>query len=432
MKQVLITALLLFCISFAHGQDATTTTALNYGGLEKKLKKNDEAIVDEKDMVKPNTWFARGELMQDIHDVNIEFLRMGMMDSEVKLYLKDPKEIKSIEEDGLSKEIYVYERISITFQNNALTGWEETSVIHQDPLPEALKAYSKALELDEKGKLDKKAKENLDRLKIQAEADAVLAFTRNDYNEALAKFELIMEISKVSIYEGYIDSVIVYNASLAARNAGNHEKSAYYFERSAEISYGGSDTYYLLKNEYISLKDSTKALDALERGYAIYPDSTLIIFELVNYHLVSGNSEEGMRYLEAAEKLAQDNPSIFFAKGTLFEKLGEPEQALAAYQQALDADPEFFNAWFNIGALHFNNAVQMYDEANKLEDLTEYNKAKDLADAELHKAIPALLKAHEISPDDSSCLETLSTIYYRLQMTEERDAVKAKLDALEE
>jgi len=196
------------------------------------------------------------------------------------------------------------------------------------------------------------------------------------------------------------------------------------------MTYGGSDTYYLLKNEFISLKDSAKALDALERGYALYPDSTLIIFELVNYHLTSGNSEEGMKYLQRAEELASDNPSIYFAKGTLFEKLGDKEKAMDAYHQALAVDPEFFNAWLNIGALHFNNAVEMYEEANSLEDLQEYTKAKEAADAELKKTLDPLNKAHSIKPTDRDCLETLSTIYYRLQMTEEREEVQKKIDEL--
>jgi len=368
MRHVIITAILLFGVSFAYAQDSSTpVSGLNYSSLEKKLKKSNEAIVDEKGKLKPNTWFNRGEIFQDIHDVNIEFMRLGMTETEAQLYLMQPNEILSKEEDGVTTEEHVYDRITLTFQNDVLIDWKETKVIHPDPLPEALKSYKETLRLDEKGKFDDKVKENLDKLKIQTEADAVRHFTRKEYNEALTKFQLIQEISNLDIYEGFIDSIIVYNSALAARNAGNHELAVQYFEQSAEMTYGGSDTYYLLKNEFIALKDSAKALDALERGYALYPDSTLIIFELVNYHLTSGNSEEGMKYLQKAEELASDNPSIYFAKGTLFEKLGDKEKAMEAYHQSLAVDPEFFNAWFNIGALHFNNAVEMYEAANALE-----------------------------------------------------------------
>jgi len=429
MKRAIIAAFLMIGVSFAYAQDVASP-AMNYNALEKKLKKSDEAIVDEKDKLKASTWFSRGELFQDIHDVNIEFIRLGMPETEAKLLMKEPTEIRTKQEDGVETQEHVYERIILIYQNGVLTDWKETQIIHANPLPEALNAYTEALKLDEKGKLEEKIKENLDLLKMQAENDAIRHFTKREYDKALTKFEFVQEISRVDIYKGYLDTVIIYNSALAARNAGLHEKSAYYFEKSAEIKYGGSDTYYLLKNEYIEIKDSTKALDALERGYALYPDSTLIIFELVNYHLTSGNNEAGMKYLEVAENLAGDNPSIFFAKGTLFEKLGDKENAMIAYQQALEVDPEFFNAWFNMGALHFNNAVEMYEQANALEDLDEYNKAKAAADVELKKSLQPLEKAHQINPTDKSCLETLSTIYYRLQMTEERDAVKAKLDNL--
>ncbi len=429
MKRLLIAAFLLIGISAAHAQEMATP-AMNYNTIEKKLMKSNEAIVDEKDKVKSGTWFSRGEIFQDIHDVNIEFLRLGMTDTEAKLYMKEPTEIKTLEEDGVAIEQHVYERVTLIYQNGMLTDWNETKVIHPDPLPEALNAYREALKLDDKAKLDKKVKENLDRLKIQAETDAIRYFRRQEYEKALAKFELIQEISKTDVFEGFIDSVIIYNSALAAKNAGNHEMAAHYFEKAAEINYGGSDTYYLLKSEYIALKDSSKALDALERGYALYPDSTLIIFELVNYHLMSDNAEEGMRYLEIAENLASDNPSIYFAKGTLFEKLGDQDRALEAYQQALSVDPEFFNAWFNIGAMYFNNAVEMYEAANAIEDLKEYNIAKAAADEELKKSVQPLEKAYQINPTDKSCLETLSTIYYRLQMLDKREEIQEQLKNL--
>ncbi len=431
MKRIIIAAFLLIGISTAYAQEMATQ-ALNYNILEKKLTKSDEAIVNEKAKLKANTWFNRGELLQDCHDVNIEFLRLGMSQTEVKLLLKEPNEIKTIEEDGKMTEQHVYDRIILIYENDVLGDWKETKVIHPDPLSEALKAYREALKLDEKDKLGEKIKENLDLLKGQAESDAVRYFTQKDYERAVAKFELIMEISRTDIYDGFLDTVIIYNSAIAAKNAGDHEAAAAFFETSTEIGYGGSDTYYLLKNEYMTLKDSVRALDALERGYAKYPDSTLVIFELVNYHLTSGNSDEGLKYLKIAEELAADNPSIFFAKGTLFEKMGDKDNALAAYKQALEVDPEFFNAWFNIGALYFNNAVEMYELANQIEDLDEYNTAKAAADEELKLSVEPLETAHNLLSTDKSCMETLSTIYYRLQMTEKRDEVQAKLEKLKE
>lgn len=429
MKRLIIASILLAGICSAYAQDLTTPT-LNYSSLEKKLRKNDEAINDEKDKLKASTWFDRGELFLDIHEVNIEFVRLGMPSSEAKLYLKEPNETKTIEEGGRTFEHHVYDRITLIYENDFLHDYLETQVIHPDPLPAALDAFKEALNVDEKGKLTDKVREQLDNMKRMAEADAIHNFIKNDYDKALGKFELIMETSKTEAYDNYIDTVIIYNAALASKNAGNHELSAKYLEKSIEIGYGGSDAYYLLKNEYVALEDSTKALEALQRGYEAYPDTSLILFELVNYYLSVGDAEAGMKFLTLAQEKESGNPSIYFAKGTLYERMGDKENAMKAYKESLEVDPEFFNSWFNIGALHFNNAVELYDVANTKEDLDEYNAAKELADAELKRAIEPMEKAHELNPEEKAALETLQTVYYRLQMTDEYEAVKAKLEGM--
>lgn len=427
MKRFIISSILLGVILSVNAQELATPT-LSYSALERKLNKSNEEINDEKDKLNPKTWLERGELFLDIHDVNIEFLRIGMPASEAKLYLNEPNEIKTVEENGRTFENYIYDRVTLIFENNVLQDFVETKVIHPNPLSEALSAFKEALRLDEKGKLNKKVQEDMERMKRMAETDAIRAFTKSDYDAALANFQLILDASKTEAYDNYIDSVVIYNAALAAKNAGKHELAAKYFEEATKIGYGGSDAFYLLKNEYIALDDSVKALDALKRGFELYPDTTLILFELVNYYLSAGNADEGMRFLELAEKAESNNPSIYFAKGTLYEKMGEKEKAMEAYKESLKVDPEFFNSWFNIGALYFNNAVELYDIANTKEDLEEYNKAKAAADAELRKAIEPMEKAYQINPNEKSSLETLQTIYYRLQMNDKYEEVKAKLE----
>lgn len=429
MKRFIIASILLAGFLTVHAQDMASPT-LNYSSLEKKLSKSDEAIIDAKDKEKPGTWFDRGELFLDIHEVNIEFLRQGMPLSEAKLYLKNAKEVKTVEEDGRTFEYHVYERVTLIFENDFLQDWEETKVIHPDPLPVALDAFKETLNLDEKGKLTTKVRDQLENMKRMAEADAIRNFSKSEYEKALGKFKLIMDASSTKAYDNYIDTVIIYNTALAAKNSGNHELAAKYFQKSIDIGYGGSDAYYLLKNEYMALGDSTMALDALQRGFELYPDTSLILFEMVNYYLSTGDADEGMRYLTLAQEKETDNPSIYFAKGVQYEAMGEKEKAMEAYHESIEVDPEFFNSWFNIGALHFNNAVELYDLANTKEDLDEYNAAKEAADTELKMAIDPMEKAYELNPDEKASLETLQTIYYRLGMTEEYEAIKAKLEGM--
>jgi len=429
MKNLFISFLLLFGFIYAQGQEPAVPT-LNYDALKKKLEKSNLDIKDAKKEALSKTWLLRGELLQDINDVNSEFLRYGMSTMEAKLFLKEPTEVKTVEEGEIVKQVYVYPRINLTFENDALKSWKETEVIHPDPLPEALAAYNKALELDVKGSLDKKIKENLERMKKQLETKAINGFTEGDYDASLTAFENIMEVSKSSVYEGYIDTIIIYNAALAAKNAGKHDKAIQYLRRAIDLGYGGSVAYYLLKSEYVLVNDSNGVINTLEEGFKKYPDTSLILIEIVNYYLTSGDVSKGLEYLELAEKKESDNPSIYFAKGTLYEKSGNKEKALEAYNKSIEIDPEYFNAYFNIGALYFNNAVELYEEANKLEDIKAYNAAKVIADNELKKAIAPMEKAYQINPEERATMETLQTIYYRLQMLDKYEEMKKKLSEM--
>lgn len=399
------------------------------------MEKSNEDILDEKANIKAKTWFTRGELFQDIKDVNIQFVYLGMGSQEAKIILREPTEIRTIEQDEKVLQEYVYERINLIFEDDKVVNWIETKVIHPDPLPVALEAYNKALELDDKGKMDEKVLANLERMKKQFENDAILAFQAKEYDKAVVAFEWILECNKSRVYENAVDTIIIYNTALAAKNAGDHEKAIEYFRKAADIGFGASDTYYLLKNEYIELKDSGMALKVLEEGYELYPDTFLLIIELVNYHLTAGNADEGLKYLDIAKSKEVDNPSIYFAQGTLYEKIGQKELALEAYNAALAIDPDYFNAHFNIGALYFNNAVELYDAANLKEDPKEYEAAKKMADDELKKALGPMEKSLSLDPKDtkdlSATLETLKTIYYRLQMEDKYNEVMEKIKALQ-
>lgn len=433
MKRIFISLILISCILLsARSQDATSVPLLNYKKLENGLVKSNEAIQDAKKKENPKTWFNRGELFQDINDVNVEYLRFGMTPMEAKLYYNEPNEIRTKEEGGVVTEEYVYDRVILTFENGALADWKETQVIHENPLPEALSAYKKAIELDPDGKLDSKLHDNFERFKRQCENKAIMAFSHGDFSGSVGYFELILSVANTRIYKGTSDTIIIYNCALAAKNAGDHQKAAKYFKQAIDLNYGGSDIYYLLKNEYVELGDSAAAIATLEDGFDRYPDTSLILIEIVNYYLTSGDAEKGLAYLELAEKKETSNPSIYFAKGTLFEKVGDKEKALNAYEQALEIDPEYFNAYFNMGALYYNSAVELYDVANSKEDLDEYNAAKKIADDELAKAIEPMEKAHELHPQDKAVLETLQTVYYRLQMMDKYEEVKSKLENLKQ
>ena len=72
------------------------------------------------------------------------------------------------------------------------------------------------------------------------------------------------------------------------------------------------------------------------------------------------------------------------------------------------------------------------NEANDMTDNRSYEKARKQAEDTFRQSLPFMEKAHELRPDDLMVLETLKNLYYRFEMTEEYNAVDAKLKALKE
>jgi tetratricopeptide (TPR) repeat protein len=430
MKRLSFSFIVLVIVSagYIKAQTEELQPLINYNILENKLKKSNSAIEDPKKNVKAKTWLTRGELMMDIYSVNLQYLRKGMSVSEIKLFFREPEEIKQTQDGADMIEEYVYERINLIFKNGVLDDWVETSKIYEKPLPEAKKAFEKVVELDTEGKYNEELKEYLNKLKLLFESEAVYTYNNKEYEDAYYNFIEILSINELEVMGGVVDTVIFYNAGRIARELNKHEEAIKLFKIVDGYDYNNPFLYIFLSNSYNAIGDTASGVEALKTGFKKFPENQNILIELINYYLIKGLADEALEYLAIAKEDDPENISFYFAEGTLFDKLGWFEDAKRSYEYCLELDENYFNAQYNLGVLYYNNAVKLYEEANLINDIQEYNKVKEVADAEIAKALPYIERAHEINPDDIETLKTLKTLYYRLQMDEKYDEVVNKLE----
>jgi hypothetical protein len=90
-------------------------------------------------------------------------------------------------------------------------------------------------------------------------------------------------------------------------------------------------------------------------------------------------------------------------------------------------DPTYFNSYYNLGVMFYNEAVRLYEEANSINDQKEYEAARAKGDEALASSVPYMEKAHEIDKTEPTTMETLKTLYYRLKMTEKYEAIMKEL-----
>jgi tetratricopeptide (TPR) repeat protein len=392
MKRTIILLALVLAFSAAFAQKGKVTTAQSLkdaGKLDEAFAAIEEAVdasnpKAEKSVPWPKTWEVRGEIFQAI---------------------------------GQSKD-------------------ENVKKLSSDPLTEALNSYKKALELDTKGTNEKSVKIKLTLLTNDLTNQAVNAFQVEDYNKALSSFEQILEINEMPVVKSdnptAVDTVIIFNAGLAAYNAENYKKAIDYYRESAKYGYNGARTYSLIGAAYQMMSDTTAALEALKEGYAKYPDDNALLESMIQIYMDLNKTDEALTNLEKA--IAQDptKPRYYFAQGALYEKLGNEEKAIETYKKTMEVDPEFFNAYYNLGALYYNKGVQQIEVANAVppNEKAKYETELKKADEWFSKALPYMEKCNELQANDKMVLESLKNLYYRLQQMDKYNAVLDEIKKL--
>jgi tetratricopeptide (TPR) repeat protein len=393
MKRTTILFVLLFAISSAFAQKGKVTSAQSYkdaGNLDKAVATIEETIdannpKTENSINWPGTWEARGDIYQAI--------------------------FKSKDEN--------YKKLS------------------NDPLTVAFDSYMKALALDEKDKFSKSVKIKLTLLITDLTNQAVAAFNEENYEKALRSFEQIMAIEKTPVFKvddpNSVDTVIIFNAGLAAYNAQKYDKAIEYYRNAAKYKYSGARTYQLLSSSYMQKKDTIGALDVLKEGLKEYPSNSTILVEVINIYLNSNKVDDALKYLDIAISQDPKNSSYFFAKGTLYDKLQKPEDAIACYLKAIEYKEDYFDAYYNLGAVYYNKGVKQIDVANAIpsNQPEKYEEEKSKADIEFKKAIPYMEKAHEINPTDKFTMESLKNLYYRAKMMDKHAEIIEKMKNLQ-
>lgn len=296
-----------------------------------------------------------------------------------------------------------------------------------NPLLTAVESYKKVYEIDAKYEY---AEESYEKAMIGFRNLGIMAFNKNDFNAALSYFESTTELSAK---KGVVDTSAIENSSIAAMRAGNPTKSIQYLKQliSFNSDKDGSRFIQLMKAQNLA-GDSAAAKQTLMEGRTKFPNDQKLLTEELNSYLQSGKSAEAEKLLSIAIQNDPTNHLLHYASGTIFEDLGKREQAIAAYKKSIEIKPEFWEGYFNLGAIYNNEAKRLQDIANNEKDNKKYEAGKKLAQAQFNLALPNLEKALDLAPKDSPdllpLLKTLKQIYSLMEMTDKYNEIKKRIE----
>lgn len=416
-KLFALTTLLIFCTSFIKAQSCSSCRVSSYnyykyGELDKAKEMSDFCITCDKNSKDPRVWYYRGLIYEGIH-------------------LK--KEFNNLDKDAVDKSFEAYKKaLLFNFLDPSL------QILDIENKQEDLLTFFKAL-------MDKKTKYTdqeitMDIIMNQYPTLANIFVNKGidayqntkDYEKALKYFKNSLFVSGMS---GKIDTPVIYYAGLAANKAKKYDEAKEMFQTCTKLNYGAdnkekANNYFFLADVYRSKGDTIKFVETLKKGIEKYPkDNTILVVELINHYLATKQVSEAKNYLEIAIQNDPNNPTYHFALGTIHDSNDKNyDKAIECYKKAIELKSDVFDYHYNLGALFFNQAADLYNQANNEPDNKKYQAIKAQGDDKMKLALPYLEKAHELNPKDLPTMESLKNGYYRLQMNDKYDIIKKKID----
>jgi len=291
---------------------------------------------------------------------------------------------------------------------------------------QASEAIKKATALDVKG-------ENKDQLKTanqllyyyQVQKGKGL-FDKNDYTNAYTEF------NKALAYQPG-DTTANYASGLAAMYAKDYPKAIQSYNELLKTNYSQLESVYSnLSIMYAAQKDTASAIRVLSEGATKFPNSTDLATREIEFSLMTGKQKQVIDKISSQVEKNPTNRLYPFYLGIAYSSAGDNKKAEDAYKKAIAVDPNYADAYINLGGLIMNNGIELYNKANKLpaNKNAEYNAMKKQATTEFDRALPYLEKSVELSPKSSLALKNLRTYYSIKNNTAKVAEIDAKLKAL--
>lgn len=256
-----------------------------------------------------------------------------------------------------------------------------------------------------------------------------------DYDKAMELYNELKKInysgkgteylatSKVNGQEAAFSSVADMDRAV---KLGTHEKP-----RTEQIPSKRGEIY---KNMALILVDQGKiaeAKKAVSDARAANPDDSSLMLTEANLYLQTKDFD---RYKQIITEVLAKNPNdsgLVYNLGVISANANDNVEAEKYYKRAVEIKPDYTNAYINLAVLKLQNEKALIEEMNKLgtsdKDMKRYDVLKKKREDLFRSTLPYLQKAYELDPENVDIVKTLSGVYGALEMTAEKNALKAKM-----
>lgn len=307
---------------------------------------------------------------------------------------------------------------------------EQVKNLASNALQEATEAYRKAMELEgkETAPMYVFSQQELENLWGKMINQGATNYEAGDYEEAVKFFDRALEVKPQ-------DTTAALYAGVSAQQMGDQDLSATYFYKLVESGHADKDVYNtLISYERDVKEDLEKAGTLIKKAQEKFPEDPNFKKQEVSLLLKEGKTAEAKEELQEAIAAEPDNADLYFNLGFLNEELGDKNAAVEAYKKALEVDPNHANSAFNLAVIHYNRAADLVKQANNLGiSAADRKKEKELlkqANERFQEALPHLVKALELHPENRTIMEITMIAYDRAGEKEKAEELQKEIEKL--
>jgi len=261
---------------------------------------------------------------------------------------------------------------------------------------------------------------------------------QNDTKKAFEFFAMYIDIASapmmkdknLSVTDTISTEIAYYAAMMASRNK-DLDNVIKYAKYAAIDKKNGATAFQFMCEAYKAKKDTASWVLNLKEGIKNYPTQNSYFFaNLVDYYTNTGKLAEAMDF--ADNMLAKDPSNAFnvYVKAFLFMNMKDFDNAIKFYQKALELNPEYAEAYINLGWIYCQKALN-YSNENATSDINDPKFAADkkVVQGFYKEALPYYEKVKTLKPDNKELwLNALYTIYYNLNMGDKLKEIEALMN----
>lgn len=243
-------------------------------------------------------------------------------------------------------------------------------------------------------------------------------YTKKDFDNSKLLYNKIFDLfpldeSKSLSRSNVTKEAVNLNLYYACAAQGDLSGSKVYLQELIDASYQDPQIYAYMSEIYEREDNTEKALAIIKEGREYFDTDVNLIISELNFYLASEDFVKAEELLRVAVKEDPNNEKLFFALGTSYDKLGDFDKALEAYKEAVDIDPDYYDANYNLGIMCYNKGGLLNNEANNTRDFDKADAIKAKAESIMLKGLPYMEACYRLQPDDKNILIVLKELYYR-------------------